>query len=98
MHSYIISASIQIIPLVQDRHPYDWVDEAIGVIKQSGIQYEVGPFATVIEGRYDEVMNVVHAVNEYLYEKDCSEWINNVQIQIRSKADITSLEKVQKHQ
>ena len=98
MHSHIISASIQIIPLAQDRHPYEWVDEAINVIKQSGIQYEVGPFATVIEGKYDDVMKVVHAINEYLYQKDCSEWINNVQIQIRSNADITSLEKVQKHQ
>jgi uncharacterized protein YqgV (UPF0045/DUF77 family) len=58
----------------------------------------VGPFATVIEGRYDDVMKVVHDINEHLYKNDCSEWIANVQIQIRSKADITSLEKVQKHQ
>ena len=98
MHSYIISASIQIVPLVQDRHPYEWVDEAIAVIKQSGVQYEVGPFATVVEGRYEEVMKVIHAINEYLYQNDCAEWISNVQIQIRSKADITSLEKVQNHQ
>ena len=98
MHAYIISASIQIVPLAQDRHPYDWVDAAIDIIKQSGIQYEVGPFATVIEGKYDDVIKVVHAINEHLYQEDCAEWISNVQIQIRSKADITSLEKVQKHQ
>ena len=98
MHSYIVSASIQIVPLAQDRHPYEWVDEAIEVIKQSGIQYEVGPFATVVEGKYGEVMNVINKINEFLYEKNCTEWISNVQIQIRSNADITSLEKVQKHQ
>lgn len=98
MHSYIISASIQIVPLAQDRHPYEWVDEAIEVIKQSGIQYEVGPFATVVEGKYNEVMNVINLINEFLYEKNCTEWITNVQIQIRSNTDITSLEKVQKHQ
>lgn len=98
MHSYIVSASIQLVPLAQDRHPYEWVDEAIEVIKQSGIQYEVGPFATVVEGRYSEVMNVINLINEFLYEKNCTEWISNVQIQIRSKTDITSLEKVQKHQ
>ena len=98
MHSYIISASIQIVPLAQDRHPYEWVDEAIEVIKSSGIQYEVGPFATVVEGKYDDVMKVVDAVNEYLYQKECAEWISNIQIQIRSKGDITSLEKVEKYQ
>jgi len=98
MHSYIISASIQLVPLTQDRHPYEWVDEAIEVIKQSGIQYEVGPFATVVEGKYNEVMNVINLISEFLYEKNCTEWISNVQIQIRSNADITSLEKVQKHQ
>ena len=98
MHSYIVGASIQIVPLAQGRHPYEWVDEAIEVIKQSGIQYEVGPFATVVEGKYDEVMNVINLINESLYENNCTEWISNVQIQIRSNADITSLEKVQKHQ
>ena len=98
MHSYIISASIQIVPIVQDRHPYEWVDEAIAIIKQSGIQCEVGPFATVIEGTYDEVMKVISAVNEHLYQRNCTEWISNVQIQIRSNSDITSLEKVEKHQ
>ena len=50
MHSFTVSASIQIVPIVMDKHPYEWVDEAIAIIQQSGIKYEVGPFATVIEG------------------------------------------------
>ena len=98
MHQYLVNASIQIVPIVLDKHPYDWVDEAIAIIRQSGIRHEVGPFATVLEGTYDEVIQVIHSVNEFLYNKGCAEWISNVQIQIRSKADITSLEKVQKYQ
>ena len=50
MHNYIINASIQIVPVIQDKHPYEWVDEAIEIIKKSGIKYEVGPFATILEG------------------------------------------------
>ncbi len=96
MHSYIINASIQIVPIVQDKHPYEWVDEAIAIIEQSGIKYEVGAFATVIEGNYDAVMNVINDVNEYLYSKGCHEWITNVQIQIRSKGDMTADEKTDK--
>ncbi len=96
MHNYIINASIQIVPIVQDRHPYEWVDEAIAVIQQSGIKYEMGPFATVIEGRYEAVMNVINNINEYLYSKNCNEWICNAQIQVRSGGDITGEEKTEK--
>ena len=98
MHSFIINASIQIVPIVQDKHPYEWVDEAITVIQASGIKYEVGPFATVIEGKYNDVLKVIHDVNEYLYQKGCDEWITNLQIQFRSNGDITSSEKTSKFQ
>jgi uncharacterized protein (TIGR00106 family) len=96
MHDFIINASIQIVPVVQDRHPYEWVDEAIAVIQQSGIKYEVGAFNTVLEGRYEDVMKVIDDVNEFLYFKGCNEWISNVQIQIRSNGDITANEKTDK--
>jgi uncharacterized protein (TIGR00106 family) len=96
MHQYIINASIQILPIGTEKHPYNWVDEAITVIEQSGLKYEVGAFATTIEGTYTEVMKVIHDVNEYLQSKGCEEWISHLQIQIRSKSDITGDEKTQK--
>lgn len=96
MHNYIINASIQIVPIVQDKHPYEWVDEAIAIIKQSGIKHEVGPFATVVEGKYAEVMTLIENINEYLYKRGCAEWISNIQIQIRSNNDITCDEKTAK--
>jgi uncharacterized protein (TIGR00106 family) len=96
MHNYIVNASIQIVPIVQDKHPYEWVDEAIAVIQQSGIKHDVGAFATVLEGNYNEVMKVVNDVNEFLYSKGCHEWISNVQLQIRSNGDITGDEKTGK--
>jgi len=96
MHQHIINASIQIVPIVMDRHPYEWVDEAIAIIQQSGIKHEVGPFATVLEGTYSEVMEVVHAINNYLQQQGCDEWITNMQIQIRSNRDMTADEKTEK--
>ena len=96
MHTQIINASIQIVPIVLDKHPYEWVDEAIAIIQKSGIKYEVGAFSTVLEGTYEQVMKVIHDVNEFLYQKGCSEWISNLQIQIRSKGDVTGEEKVEK--
>jgi uncharacterized protein (TIGR00106 family) len=96
MHQHLINASIQIVPIVLDKHPYEWVDDAIAIIQKSGVKYEVGPFATVLEGTYDAVMKVVHEVNEFLYQKGCAEWIANLQIQIRSAGDITGSEKTEK--
>ncbi len=96
MHNYIVNASIQIIPIVQDKHPYEWVDEAISIIQQSTVKYQVGAFATTLEGTYDDVMKVINDVNEYLLQKGCAEWISNIQIQIRSNSDITGEEKTAK--
>jgi uncharacterized protein (TIGR00106 family) len=96
MHNYIINASIQIVPIVLDKHPYEWVDEAIEVIQKSGIKHEVGPFATVLEGTYNEVMKVINDVNEHLLSRGCAEWISNLQIQLRSDRDITANEKTEK--
>ena len=96
MHQFIVNASIQILPVVQDRHPYEWVDEAIVIIQQSGLKHEIGPFAAVIEGKYAEVIALINAINEHLYSRECNEWITSVQIQIRSKEDITGDEKTSK--
>ena len=96
MHHFKINASIQVVPIVWDKHPYAWVDEAIAIIQKSGIRYEVGPFATVLEGDYEEIMNVIHEVNEQLYRLGCNEWISNIQIQIRSLGDVGWEEKTDK--
>ena len=96
MHQHIINASLQILPIVEDKHPYEWVDEAIAVIQQSNVKYEVGAFATTLEGTYDEVMQVIHNVNGYMQKKGCAEWIASIQIQIRSNGDITGDEKTGK--
>jgi len=96
MHQYIVNASLQIVPIVEDRHPYLWVDEAITIIQDSGIVYDVGPFATILEGTYEQVMKVVNDVNEFLLQKGCTEWISNIQVQIKSTGDITGDSKTAK--
>lgn len=96
MHNFLINASIQIVPIVRDRHPYEWVDEAIDIIVQSGIKHEVQAFGTIVEGTYREVRELIDAINEYLYQKGCNEWICQAQIQLRSSGDITASEKTEK--
>lgn len=96
MHNNIVNASIQIVPVVRDKHPYKWVDEAISIIQQSGIKHEVGAFATVLEGNYNDIMTLIQNINEYLYSRGCEEWLSNIQLQIRSNSDVTIKEKTEK--
>lgn len=97
MHQHTINASLQLVPLAQDRHPYAWVDAAIEIIRQSGIYFEVGPFATVVEGSYEEVMQVIQQINDDLLHRGCTEWMVTIQLQIRSKSPITGIEKIEKY-
>ena len=41
--------------MAQDKHPYEWVDEAITIIQKSDLKYEIRPFATELEGSYEQV-------------------------------------------
>lgn len=98
MHNYIINATIQILPIVQDKHAYEWVDEAISIIESSDLKYEVRPFSTELEGTYEQVVDLFNKVNEHLYAQKCQEWICNLQVQIRSNGDMTGDEKIAKYQ
>lgn len=91
--NHITNATIQIIPIVQDRHPYEWVDEAIAVIEKSGLPYTVGPFGTTVEGHFQHVMQLIQDINHYLNKQNCPEWVLQLQWHIRSGGNVTVEEK-----
>lgn len=97
-HLHTISAAIQLVPVESGSlHPYQWVDEVIDIIKESGLPYEVGPFSTSIDADYDSIMKVVDKINQYLLTQNCPEWLLNVQLQVRSGSAITSGDKIAKY-
>lgn len=54
------SVAIQILPNVTAREEKRAaVDAVIAYIHSSGVRYEVGPFETVMEGDYDQLMDIV---------------------------------------
>lgn len=59
--------SVQVIPKVPEGvHPYDYVDLAIGIIKESGLAYEVHALETTIEGELSEVFALLEKLNTEL--------------------------------
>ena len=55
------SVAIQCLPVTEnDEELIRVVDEVIGYIKSTGLNYFVGPFETTIEGEdYDQLMDIV---------------------------------------
>ncbi|KGX87030.1 thiamine-binding protein [Pontibacillus litoralis] len=73
--------SIQIIPKTQngeDVIPY--VDEAITIINESGLPYEVHPLETTIEGNLADIFPVIEKMNEAMVAKGCPSIISQVKI------------------
>jgi len=73
--------SIQIIPKTkngEDVIPY--VDEAIKVIDESGVKYEVHPLETTMEGELQELFRVISKMNERMIEMGSKNVISQVKI------------------
>ncbi|MGD6857502.1 thiamine-binding protein [Bacillus infantis] len=73
--------SIQIIPKTkngEDVIPY--VDEAIKIIAESGVKYEVHPLETTMEGELEELFGIIARMNERMIEMGSKNVISQVKI------------------
>lgn len=82
-----VNLSLQVIP-VNEANAYPIIDEAIRVIQASGLRYEVQPFATIIEGTYEEVLAVATAAKEAALAAGASELILNIQVHLKKEKDV----------
>lgn len=92
-----INAAIQVIPRSVARHPYEIIDAAIEVIKQSGLRYVVTPFETVVEGDYHQIMQLVEKIHQTCYEAGALDLICNLKIQSSAAAPVSMDEKIKKY-
>lgn len=92
----IVNIALQILPSSPTIHPYKLVDKAIEVIANSGIKYRVTPFETVMEGTYDEIMNIVKLAQEACYESGAENLMTYIKIQ-SSTEDVTIDDKMEKY-
>jgi uncharacterized protein (TIGR00106 family) len=73
--------SIQIIPKTkngEDVIPY--VDEAIRIIHESGVKYEVHPLETTMEGDIQHLFSIITKMNERMIEIGSKNVISQVKI------------------
>lgn len=98
MTDKLINVAIQVLPRSAKIGTYELVDRAIEVIQKSGLKYQVCPFETVIEGHYDEIMNLLKEVHEVVYAFGAEEMITNVKIQTRYNQDVLIEDKMSKYE
>lgn len=73
--------SIQILPSVPcGQEVYDYVDEAIAVIKHSNVKYKVSPLETTMEGELTKLLGIVQQMNIKMEEKGAKQTISQVKI------------------
>lgn len=73
--------SIQILPKTKDGEdviPY--VDEAIRVIDEAGVKYEVHPLETTMEGELEQLFQIITKMNARMIELGSKNVISQVKI------------------
>ena len=70
--------SIQIIPEHEDTGVIPLVDEAIRIIDDSGLKYQVNPLETTIEGDMNACLILIEQINERMVELECKSIISQV--------------------
>jgi len=92
------SVSFQVLPKTSsDQETIKIVDKVITMIKKSGVNYEVGPMETTMEGDLETLFQIVKKA-QYLCIKEGAENVfTNVKIIYNPKGVLTIEQKVKKH-
>lgn len=93
------SVAIQVLPGVNtDEEIVKIVDEVIAYIKSTKVKYYVGPFETVLEGEYEELMEIVKKSQLIAIEAGAPSVMSYVKINFKPEGGVLSIEeKVEKH-
>ncbi len=97
MKNYV-NIALQVLPQSKTKGAYDLVDDAIKVIQESGLKYQVCPFETSIEGPYDEVISLVEKVQAKCFSEGADELMVYIKIQNRKDSKVTIEEKMKKYE
>lgn len=94
------SVSIQVVPKAEtDEEIIRIVDEVIGYIASTGLNYHVGPTETSIEGDYDRLMEIVKECQLIAAAAGAKSIASYVKINYRPEGEVLTIErKIAKHQ
>lgn len=95
MNDFKINAAIQLLPIDTEKKRWDVVDKAIAIIQESGLNYKVCPFETVIEGDPTQVYAVIENIRKESLNH-AQEILINIKIHAANR-DLRFSEKLEKY-
>lgn len=93
----VCNVSLQVIPLVAEEDVYPTVDRVIELIASSGVNYTVGPMETTMEGKLEELLDIVKKAQDICIAAGADRILSVVKIDYSSRG-VTIDEKVGKYQ
>lgn len=93
------SVAIQTLPKASnDEELIRIVDQVIAYIKNTGLNYYVGPFETTIEGDYDQLMDIVKECQHIAIRAGAPSVAAYIKVSYKPEGDVLTIErKVSKH-
>ena len=88
-----VTIGLQIVPKSKSGNTYELVDAAIALIQESGIKHQITPFETVMEGDYDQIMDLCNKAQQAVLDAGVDECLVYYRMHYRKEADVTFEEK-----
>lgn len=78
-----VYVAFQIIPRLQNGNNYELVDEAIEIVKQANVTYQVSAMETTMTGELDQLLEIIKAAQQRCLDCGALEVITNIKIHNR---------------
>jgi len=92
----LYNVSLQIIPIIPETEVYPVVDKVIELIRESGVNYVVGPMETTMEGELDLLLGIVARAQEVCLQNGATRVLSVVKIDCKA-GGVTIEEKIHKY-
>ena len=92
-----MNAGIQIVPVNIVDPSYSIVDTAIEAIQQSGLEYTVTPFETVVNGTMEQILQLIAKLKTVAEEAGADELIINTRFHSKKSAENIFSTKIDKY-
>jgi len=92
-----INVAIQVLPEAEGKIKYELVDKAIEAIQKSGYKYQVCPFETVVECKFNELSELIELVYEACEVAGTEKMLMNLKVQSNFGSNVAIEDKMEKY-
>lgn len=92
-----INVAIQVLPEADGKIKYELVDKAIEAIQKSGYKYQVCPFETVVECKFNELSDLIETIHEACEVAGTEKMLMNLKVQSNFTNNVTIQDKMEKY-